>query len=202
MADTKITNLTAATSVISTDIIPVVTGVGGTPATKKISVLAFQGGTAFPATPGTGLKFFRSDLGLECYYDGAQWLTVNVYMADYCSAAVSADSTLDIARVRTDYKIYVTRVAFTTFVVTTNTGSAYWTLTLKSTTATHSAATNVHVFTTATHSPDAYTATETATMSVGAAPANTGALQLDVTKTSTPGNLYVKIGVYYRLIIT
>jgi hypothetical protein len=36
-------------------------------------------GTAFPATPGTNSRFFRTDLGMEFYYDGTRWLTTTLY---------------------------------------------------------------------------------------------------------------------------
>ena len=37
-------------------------------------------GSAFPAGVTTGATFFRTDLGLACYYDGTRWLTQNVYL--------------------------------------------------------------------------------------------------------------------------
>lgn len=37
------------------------------------------GGTAFPGTPATGLRYFRTDRGIEYYYDGIRWLSVNQY---------------------------------------------------------------------------------------------------------------------------
>lgn len=36
-------------------------------------------GTAFPASPATNARFFRSDRGIEYYYDGTRWLSVQVF---------------------------------------------------------------------------------------------------------------------------
>jgi len=42
---------------------------------------SYPEGTAFPTdpAPSTNDKFYRTDLGLLCYFDGARWLTVQEY---------------------------------------------------------------------------------------------------------------------------
>lgn len=36
-------------------------------------------GTAFPSAPATNSRFFRTDRGIEYYYDGTRWLSVNQF---------------------------------------------------------------------------------------------------------------------------
>ncbi len=48
-------------------------------------------GTAFPTTGVTaGVRFFRTDLGLWCYWDGTRWLSINQYVAKGAQAAIAA----------------------------------------------------------------------------------------------------------------
>lgn len=41
--------------------------------------LVRSGGTAFPGSPATGDRFFRTDRGMEFFYDGTRWLTTQIY---------------------------------------------------------------------------------------------------------------------------
>jgi hypothetical protein len=36
-------------------------------------------GTSFPGSPSVGERFWRTDLGLEFYYDGTRWLSVDLH---------------------------------------------------------------------------------------------------------------------------
>src|SRR5689334_21629200 len=76
-------------------------------------------GTAFPSSPAVNWRFFRTDLGFACYYDGAQWLSAHEYALQSVpytptvpSAAfytVGEPANLGYAAPRTDYSLYMTR---------------------------------------------------------------------------------------------
>src|SRR4051812_16129428 len=87
-------------------------------------------GTAFPtvghdgAAVQAGARFFRTDIGFACYYDGTRWLTAHEYPIPIVpvtayTAAGSPNATI-AAQIRTDYAPYITRVATTLVVATTN----------------------------------------------------------------------------------
>lgn len=94
-------------------------------------------GTAFPSTdvPG-GLqsddRFFRTDLGWSCEYDGTRWLTTwefplafgaggNTYATNYSATTTS----IRWASVRNDYKLWLTYAVMTISTGATNNGSNY-----------------------------------------------------------------------------
>ena len=67
MSDTKITSLTATTSLASTDVIPVVTDVGSSPTNKKITQGDLAAAILESASPaGKGLVVTTPD-GLHTY---------------------------------------------------------------------------------------------------------------------------------------
>lgn len=51
--------------------------------TLKGSGLINRTGTAFPVAPDTGDQYWRSDLGMEFFYDGSQWLSTQVYVKTF-----------------------------------------------------------------------------------------------------------------------
>ena len=83
MADSKISALTAATSALGADELPI--NEAGT--SKKLTVrllLAAEQGAAFPTGAaltafGNNRPFWRTDLGESCYYDGTRWLSSAVH---------------------------------------------------------------------------------------------------------------------------
>lgn len=52
------------------------------------------GGSSFPGSPATNDRYFRTDLGMEFYYDGTRWVSMNLYRQDFVGpvAAISATS--------------------------------------------------------------------------------------------------------------
>ena len=49
--------------------------------------------TAMPASPQTGMRVWRTDLGLEYFYDGTRWLTTKIFgLSIHYSSAFSAES--------------------------------------------------------------------------------------------------------------
>lgn len=72
---------------------------GGTPAqlksadtgwTLKGSGAINRTGTAFPSGPATNDTFFRSDLGMEFFYDGTRWLSTQLFTAGPSNAETSS----------------------------------------------------------------------------------------------------------------
>lgn len=41
-----------------------------------------RGGTAFPGSPSSGDIYWRTDLGMDFYYDGTRWLSTTLFRAD------------------------------------------------------------------------------------------------------------------------
>lgn len=49
-----------------------------------------EAGSAFPSSPYTGRRFFRTDLGMQFYYDGSQWLSTQVFTCNVGFTALSS----------------------------------------------------------------------------------------------------------------
>jgi hypothetical protein len=71
-------------------------------------------GTAFPGSPSTDDKFYRTDRNRLYYYDGTRWLTTEEFTIPLATVEViagsSATATLAEAPVRTDFQLYITNV--------------------------------------------------------------------------------------------
>jgi hypothetical protein len=48
--------------------------------------------TSFPAAPVTSQRVFRSDRGIEYFYDGTRWLSRELFVAEYNQSGISASS--------------------------------------------------------------------------------------------------------------
>ena len=156
-------------------------------------------GTSFPGSPTTGDRFFRTDLVWLCYYDGTRWLTAHEFATpmEYINGNTTDGLYYLPSSIRADYAIYFTRVAIRTFVATTNDGSKYWTVTVRST---GPGATTIRTFTTASDSADAWVDHSAAPSNNP--PANYGVSDQYLVKTSTPGAISTMCTLYYRLIVT
>lgn len=77
------------------------------------------GGTAFPATPGVGDRFFRADRGIEYYYDGTRWLSMQLFTAGQWVQALQATTPFYMQLPFPDtYDIYVERFSLQSQLVT------------------------------------------------------------------------------------
>lgn len=176
--------------------------VGQTEATEK----NFAGGSQFPTGISAGFLFYRTDLGWLCYYDGTRWLTVHEYEAAFF-AGDSIDFTANnasamIVRNRTDYAPYVTRVALTSRVITTNDANNFWSIVFVGYNLSFGAFTTLVTYTTATDTVNAYTTHESA---LTVAPANNTHFSISITKAgaaANPGTLRLLPAIFYRLIVT
>lgn len=170
-------------------------------------VLSIGKGTSFPMSPSSGDQFFRTDLGLDCYYDGTRWLTKNEYAL---SAAVFSGlgpysatnaQVMTVAIDSTQSNMWITRAQINTVVITTNNGTNFWTIQPRSRNAAQDAFTNLgSSFTTAADTVDQ---DSSHSVVIGAAlTSGHKTLGLQITKTLSPGNLYLIVAFYYRLIVT
>ena len=163
--------------------------------------------TDFPAAPSSGDQYFRTDLGLDCYYDGTRWLTKNEYAINFWPASavevISDDQDIaDPITLGTDDNVYITSVAGVFGVGSTNGGSDYWDIVLYGYQQNFAGGQTF-----ATLSTAALTAGQTTALEV-AATLNMHAtdnvlFQFTSSETGDPSNLYVdSLTIYYRKIIT
>lgn len=161
-------------------------------------------GTAFPASPASGARFFRTDLGWLCYYDGTRWLTVHDYLVplttDFLSATV-LDAEIVVVEPRTDYAPYITRCIAVSRVATTNNGTNYWVVTFQGRNINFSAASSISQFNTSADAVNTYVRHEEVP-NVTATPANDDHLALRVEVVGAPGTLTLLASIQYRLVVT
>lgn len=56
------------------------------------SAVAWNAGSSFPASKATNDRFWRTDLGVECYWDGSRWLSTQIHTIAQDFTALSASS--------------------------------------------------------------------------------------------------------------
>ena len=193
----------------------IVGGTAGAPAELQIGAVggalsringavAWNSGTANPGSAAAGDRYWRSDLGLEIYYDGTRWLTTTLYRADMPhGTTIPATVTTALGRFamwHSTYSLYVVTFYTSLLVAATNDGSHYWTVTLAKKDGgdlpTTLAAANTSAYTNTTWT--------TAATAVGAVvdPATYKEMDVEAVRTSTPGSLYYAVAFTYRLVVT
>lgn len=197
----------------------IVGGASGTPARKAIGAagaalsvinggLAYNSGTSFPGSKATGDRYWRTDLGIEAYWDGTRWLSTQLFdmpitPADVPTAGVFSASALIgyMTPWHTTYDLWLERLHVSMRVNTTNNGTSNWTVQLRKRDAAGSAS---NVGSAATSAADTAGTGATHEVSIGAAltPATYPMLDLLLTKVSAPGTIVVAAGLRYRLILT
>jgi len=165
-------------------------------------------GTAMPtvghdgAAVQAGARFWRTDLGLETYYDGTRWLTVNEYpYAVLPFQTFSVTNTFTDVIIRTDYAPYITRVVTGTNPAATNDGSNFWTVTIAGINSARVSSTTIDTFDTHLDTAGAEALRDNAPSS-SATPTNRTYLRCIGAKTGAPGNMTISHTIYTRLIIT
>lgn len=93
-----------------------------------------QAGTAFPSGPATSTRYFRTDLGMEFFYDGTRWLSSQIYHMTFAfhnaAEPITAAGTMYAPTpvpITTDIWLIGFHVAVV--VTGTNDASNYWTIT-------------------------------------------------------------------------
>jgi hypothetical protein len=179
-------------------------GIAGAELGQSNGAVAWTGGTSFPGSPATGDRYYRTDLHLEYYYDGTRWLTTTLFREPFGVVGgfipQTADGTLGYLGIWNSTDIWMETLYSGTFVLTTNDGSKYWTVTLQKNNAAGSPSTIVS-FTTAADTASTWTPKAT---SIGAllTPGTYKSLQVSGAKTTTPGNLYWNFSLTYRVVGT
>lgn len=211
MANTKISAATAATTIADADQLPL--AVSG--ASKSITGLAlkkdvsFTKASSFPGTPATNQMCFRTDLGLLCYYDGTRWLTVNMFETAFGAgtaipSGLAATGGAGYLPTQVSYDMWLVDWSATTFILTTNDGTNFWTFKLQKTTAANVASDIDAGFSTGT-GPDTPSNWVVRQRTLGVAVGGSATykqLAILATKTLSPGNVYFSFTLRYRLIIT
>jgi hypothetical protein len=171
-------------------------------------VLAMASGTSFPGSPSAGDRFYRTDLDNQFVYDGTRWFTSYLLNqpAAYNGATAQpyAATTNDMDRISgaipTGYSgMYLVNIA-TSFIVAGGgsvlSASHKWV-------GTFTAKPGATVHATQNIDSGASSAPRQVVSAVNAILATTDFyLDIDWTRTGTPGNLIVQSTLYYRLIAT
>lgn len=157
-------------------------------------------GTSFPGSPSSNDLFYRTDRDLLYFYDGTQWLTVNLFEAQLFQeqlAGQSATGTAGYWAVDSTYGMYLVDVCCSLFVNGTNSGTSFWTLAI----ARGNSANSYTDIATADTSADAGSTWLRKTLAINAVLDSTArVLRWRPVKTSTPGNLHAPATLRYRLI--
>jgi len=186
-------------------------GAAGGALSRVNGAVAWNSGTSNP-TGATGDRYWRTDLGLEIYYDGTRWLTTNLYTLDLvgpfdgqATAAANgwpvaaANSPINIGRKsiwHSDFALWLVTLYGESYTNATNDGSNYWTLSVSgAVTTTAYGSINTSADTAATHTG------HKAALNV-AAGATERAINTLLTKTGNPGTTYFPALLTYRLIVT
>lgn len=160
-------------------------------------------GTSQPTGISAGFRFFRTDLGMDTYYDGTRWLSVHEYDANLQQTAFTVAGSYVIEPLRQDYAPYITRLGLEYIVLTTNNAGNNWLITIRGGNATYAATTTIHTFNTSAIAANTWTNIDTATPSGTAIPSNRAFFDIAATiNAGAPGVLAIAATLYYRLIIT
>lgn len=163
--------------------------------------VAWTAGTSFPGSPAAGDRYYRTDRGIEYYYDGTRWLSTQVFLhpfgsLDNQSATATALTGRGVLWGPT-YDCWVVNVRFWILVSGTNNGTSYWSFACDKvdTAGTLSSVASGNT------SADAGSTQLQKVVSVGALlGTSTVRIQLTITKTSAPGNCYAAGSIEYRLV--
>lgn len=168
---------------------------------RAIDTLLRLGGTSFPSSPITDDLFYRTDRDLLYFYDGTQWLTVNVYAQHVSEFVFSGTGTAPMIPIRTDYAVYVTKIVTSYNVATTHDGSNHWSITWRAYEATRTTQTTLNAdVTTWAASTAANTWATIELVPTTPNPTNRAFLMMGATKVGSPGNATIAANFYYRLI--
>lgn len=154
-------------------------------------------GTSFPASPASGDLFLRTDRALLYFYDSTLtlWVTLPEYLAvftpvaapstGFTSSTTVANRLVLLPRFASPALVRLTYVQLLCSVSTTNNSSNYWSLAV----VTRPAGTTVCTLSTSSGAAGADLALEWSTGSP--LPRTESLLQISVTKTGSPGTLYL-----------
>ncbi len=204
MANKKVTELTSSDAVSSTDLIYFGDDPGGTPLSKARTFFEMFGdlqtGTVFPTTDlYEGQRFYRTDLNIDCFYDGADWVTCAEYTVELPEATYAATTSSAIQWVGDIYQPKWQRFEVRAFVDTTNDGTHYWNVYIRQNNLAAGSQNNVSITTTISLAPDTWL--DLGEPAENPTDAAYGVAFFTVAKADTPGNITCSMLAKYRLII-
>lgn len=166
--------------------------------------VGYDEGTSFPQTASVGQKFYRTDLNWLCFYDGTRWLTCHEYVEMFSFQDRFAGSTTNpqvsgYVAIRSDHQIYITKVAGSSLVLSSNDGSNYWSGTIY-TVSNIASPTSIGTFSTIADSNSIWTSKVVNINQAIATTEKTAYIYL--AQTGTAGGVYCALSLYYRLIVT
>lgn len=174
---------------------------GASGAGANYTNVPWSSGTSMPGSPSTNDRVTRTDLGLDFYYDGTRWVTVNEYGLLYSDSNVAATAgSAGYGAVASQFDIFVTRVEIAAFVVTTNNGTNFWTIAAQKLN-TANAATSLGTAVTSAGAANTWLPLNIV-INAAVVGASFPVINLQYTKTLTPGALYIGTTLRYRLIGT
>jgi hypothetical protein len=167
------------------------------------SAVIWNAGTSFPASKATGDRYWRTDLGLEFYWDGTRWVSTTEYLLPLTNiaAAMPFSSSTDalyspVPTIGNTRDIWMVSFEWAAQQAPTLDGSNYWTITLRKT----ESWTTIVAPTTAGLTQSVWGHVST---SIGAALGTaTAGLSVYAVKTNSAGNLYIVGALRYRVIGT
>lgn len=180
-------------------------GAAGGAVSRVNGALAWNSGTSFPSA-ATGDRYWRTDLGMEAYYDGTRWLTTQVLEMNGTPLVFEGQTTSQVLAHLTPwgtaYDIWMVRFDASLRVSTTNDGTRFWAMDLRLLTSGNTVTSTPSTFNTSAIAAD--TTTKFSTV-IGAqwTVATDPIADILLTKTSTPGALtYCAFSLKYRLVLT
>jgi hypothetical protein len=161
---------------------------------------ASPSGTAFPSSPVTNQRFFRTDIrgGMWFVWDGTYWLSETRY---HQSRNIDNQSTVPVSIGRiplwSDLAVHLDAMRVSAYVVTPNTASVYWVFRF----AHQAAAVDTVLWdgNTAAVAPDGWRVVPPLLTPALLPLTATSLVVLLQAKNGAPGNIYVEAGIDYRL---
>lgn len=161
-------------------------------------------GSAFPASPLDGDRFFRTDRGIEYFWSSSvgRWLSTELFvlqgpLAEAYTTAGAGEFHRSGLPIESGQDVYIVSMTNVAMVQTTNNGTNYWSVNLYKHDGT--ASTLIVPFTTSAYAPGTYNRW---TITIGQIIAATTYLQVFPTLTfvGTPGSLFLYASkILYRL---
>jgi len=160
----------------------------------------WNAGTSFPGSKATNDRYFRTDLGLEFYWDGTRWLSTTLYELPLVWGVNESGQTNKTSAIANDLAAYLVDAFVTWYVATTNDGSKYWTFQFFSTAGSNTDTNRGSAISTAAGSASVYTSS---TVAIGVA-LTTASIKVGVSNipTGAVGNVYWGPMIRYRKIAT
>lgn len=165
-------------------------------------------GTSFPGSPSANDLFYRTDLHLIFYYDGTRWLSIDLFtsafsVGDALLPFTWTQTSITLGRIPTPYvasgdDLWLVSAVFASFSLATVNGSNFTTLTLNKRNAANTA-TALASRTTASDTASNWARAEVAIGALLGGASTWPELDLTVTKTGTPGNIYAICQLAYRI---